>query len=129
MKPTFDEITLPIIDIYNQIELDLMLEIAGRFAKYDAVAVSPEWQIEKLAEMGALNAAVVKKISEYSGVAESAIETMLKAASLLNIESDAAKKAYEEGVISVDPNALFKSPVFSNTILKASFLLKIRFAL
>ena len=129
MKPTFDEITQPIIDIYNQIELDLMLEIAGRFAKYDAVAGSLEWQIEKLAEMGALNAAVVKKISEYSGVAESAIETMLKAASLLNIESDAAKKAYEEGVISVDPNALFKSPVFSNTITKSFVSLKDTFRL
>lgn len=129
MKPTFDEITQPIIDIYSQIELDLMLEIAGRFAKYDTVAGSLEWQIEKLAEMGALNAAVVKKISEYSGVAESAIETMLKAASLLNIESDAAKKAYEEGVISVAPNALFKSPVFSDTITKSFVSLKDTFRL
>lgn len=128
-KAEFEKLVQPIIDIYSQIELDLMLEVAKRFENYDTVAGSLEWQMKKLDEMGVLNAAVVKKISEYSGVAESAIEEMLKAASVLNINNEEAEEAYKKGVIGVDPKALFKTPTYRNTLEKSFVSLKDTFRL
>ena len=55
-----DEMIQPILNLYNQMEMDLMVEIAKRFASYDEIAGSLEWQLKKLDELGGVNKNLVK---------------------------------------------------------------------
>lgn len=111
-----DALTRPIIDIYNQIELDLLEAIAKRFDIYDTVGGSLEWQVKKLDEMGALNADAVKIIARYSKKSEKEIRKMLKEAGFGNIDLLAMQKAYNSGFLFVDPQKVMQSEVMRSTI-------------
>ena len=109
-------LTRPIIEIYEQIELDLLEAIAKRFDIYDKVGGSLEWQVTKLDEMGALNAEAVKIISNYSKKSETEIRQMLKDAGYANIDLPALDKAYTNGFLFVDPNKIMDNPIFRSTL-------------
>lgn len=114
--PYIDELVQPIINLYNQMELELIVEIANRFANYDEITGSLEWQLKKLNELGGLNAEVVKIIAKYSGKSQQEIERMLKEASILNLDIDELKTAYENGMIAVDPVVMMQSRAIAQTI-------------
>lgn len=109
-------LTRPIIEIYEQMELDLLEAIAKRFDIYDKVGGSLEWQLTKLDEMGALNAESVKIISSYSVKSEKQIREMLKKAGFANIDKAALDKAYTNGFLFVDPEAIMANPIFNSTL-------------
>lgn len=111
-----DELIQPIIDIYNQMELDLIVEIAERFKNYNAVSGSLEWQIKKLNELGALNQSVIKIVAKYSRKSEQQIKEMIEQASMANIDAEALNKAYDNGIIKVDPVKLMQSPAIRATL-------------
>lgn len=110
------DFTQPIIEIYNQIELDLIEAIAKRFDVYDKVGGSLEWQIRKLDEMGALNAEAVKIMASYSKRTEKEIHDMIKQAGFANVDLPAMQKAYNAGFLFVDPMKVMQSPVLRSTI-------------
>ena len=62
-----EDLIIPLLKIYDRIELDLLLDIAKRFKTYDEVKGILEWRIEKLIELGAFNQQALKIISKYSG--------------------------------------------------------------
>ena len=109
-------LTRPIIEIYEQIELDLLEAIAKRFNIYDKIGGSLEWQVTKLDEMGALNAEAVKIIAKYSKKSETEIREMLKNAGFANIDLPALDKAYTNGFLFVDPQKVMANPIFSSTL-------------
>ena len=109
-------LTRPIIEIYEQIELDLLEAIAKRFDIYDTVGGSLEWQVTKLDEMGALNAESVKIIAKYSKRSEKEIRQMLKNAGFANIDLPALDKAYTNGFLFVDPQKIMNNPIFASTL-------------
>lgn len=104
-----DEMIQPILNLYNQMEMDLMVEIAKRFASYDEIAGSLEWQLKKLDELGGVNKNLVKIIQQYSDMTEPQIERILQKAGYVNLDIDALKKAFELGVSAVDPIVLMQS--------------------
>lgn len=116
MRKELDDLTRPIIDIYNQIELDLLEAIAKRFDVYDKVGGSLEWQVKKLDEMGALNADAVKIISRYSKKSEKEIRKMLKEAGFGNVDLPAMQKAYNSGALLVDPAKILESETMRSTV-------------
>lgn len=109
-------LTRPIIEIYEQIELDLLEAIAKRFDIYDKVGGSLEWQVTKLDEMGALNAESVKIIAKYSKRSEKEIREMLQKAGFANIDKAALDKAYTSGFLFVDPQEIMANPIFNSTL-------------
>lgn len=111
-----DELIQPIIDIYNQMELELIVEIAGRFKNYDTVSGSLEWQLKKLNELGAFNQSVIKIIAKYSGKSEKQIKEMIEQAGMANLDSEALNEAYNNGVIKVDPVKMMQSPAIRATL-------------
>lgn len=106
----------PIINIYNQMELDLIVDIAKRFDKYDEIGGSLEWQLKKLDELGTLNADAVKTIARFSEKSQSEIVEMLKKSTFANIDFDGLKNAYNAGAIVVDPVTLNDDVIFSQLI-------------
>lgn len=110
------DLTLPIVDIYNKIELGLIEAVARRFDVYDKVGGSLEWQARKLDELGALNADAVKLISKLSSKSEQEILQMLNDASIGNIDMADLTSAFNAGLVFVDPVKLMKSPVMQDVI-------------
>ncbi len=70
-----------ILAIYQDMELDLIIDIARRFDTYEKIGGSLEWHL-KLDELGALNRETVRILARYSTRSEKAIRKMLKEASL-----------------------------------------------
>lgn len=116
MRQELDTLTQPIINIFNHIEADLLVEIAKRFDTYDTVGGSLEWQIRKLQELGSLDQNTVKIIAKLSNKTEAEILTMLNEAGFANLDVGTLTKAYNAGAISVNPSVLMESPVMSSII-------------
>lgn len=114
--PYIDAQIQPIINYYNQMELELIIDIAKRFANYDEVSGSLEWHLKKLDELGGLTQSALKIIARYSGKAESELAKMLKKAGFYNIDANLFKEAFSKGVITVDPVKMLESPTIAATI-------------
>ena len=111
-----NELTQPIIAIYNQIEMALLEQVAKRFDVYDKIGGSLEWQLKKLDELGALTTESVKVIASMSKKGEKEIAKMLKDASLGNIDMDLLETAFTNGFIFVDPKKLMLTEALRATI-------------
>jgi hypothetical protein len=109
-------LTQPIIEIYNQIEMALLEEVAKRFDVYDKIGGSLEWQLKKLDELGALTTESVKVIASMSKKGEKEIAQMLNDASLGNIDMDLLDVAFTNGFIFVDPKKLMLNDALRATI-------------
>ena len=109
-------LTQPIIEIYNQIEMALLEEVAKRFDVYDKIGGSLEWQLKKLDELGALTTESVKVIASMSKKGEKEIAQMLKDASIGNIDMDLLDTAFTNGFIFVDPQKLMQTEALKATI-------------
>ncbi len=111
-----DALVQPIINIYSQIEYELIIEIAKRFDLYDTVGGSLEWQLKKLDELGALNNETVKIIAKHSKKSEAEIKKMLKNSAFANIDFQTLSDAFSQGAISVDPLMIKDGSVFEQLI-------------
>lgn len=109
-------ITIPIIQIYNEIEYKLLAQIAARFDVYDKVGGSLEWQAKKLDELGALTADAIKLIAKQTNRTEKEIVEMLEKASVGNVKLSDLNKAYSAGMVHVDPMAILASQPFRATV-------------
>lgn len=116
MIKDIDSLSQPIINIYSQIELDLIKEIARRFDLNDEIGGTMEWQLKKLDELGVLNAGTVKVIASYSEKSEQEILNMLKKAQLANINMTELEKAYAQGSITVDPMNIKTNSAFAEVL-------------
>lgn len=116
MIKDIDSLSQPIINIYSQIELDLIKEIARRFDLNDEIGGTMEWQLKKLDELGVLNADTVKVIASYSEKSEQEILNMLKKAQLANINMTELKEAYRQGSITVDPMNIKTNSAFAEVL-------------
>lgn len=109
-------LTIPIIQIYNEIEYKLLAQIAARFDVYDKVGGSLEWQAKKLDELGALTADAIKLIAKQTNRTEKEIVEMLEKASVGNVKLSDLNKAYSAGMVHVDPIAILASQPFRATV-------------
>ena len=109
-------LTQPIIAIYNQIEMELLEQVAKRFDVYDKIGGSLEWQLKKLDELGALTTESVKVIASMSKKGEKEIAQMLNDASLGNVDMNLLDVAFTNGFIFVDPKKLMQNDALRATI-------------
>ena len=111
MRKELDSLAQPIINIFNALETELLIDIAERFNTYDSIGGTLEWHIKKLNELGSLNAEAVKTIATYSNKSEKEILKMLEEAGYANIDMSVLTEAFNIGQISVDPVKMMESPV------------------
>ena len=116
MLRDIDSLTQPIINIYSQIELDLIKDIAKRFDVNDEIGGTMEWQLKKLDELGMLNSDTVKTIAKYSDKSESEIYKMLEKSQFANINMSDLVRAYEQGQISVNPANIKDNSAFAEVL-------------
>lgn len=73
----FDNLVNEIIEMYSDIEIELIRLIASKLEFSDNVKPSVEWLLNELNKMGALNNETLKIISKYSGKSETQLKAML----------------------------------------------------
>ena len=73
----FDDLVNEIIEMYSDIEVELIRLIASKLEFADNVKPSVEWLINELNKIGALNSETLKIIAKYSGKTESQLIAML----------------------------------------------------
>lgn len=112
----YDELIQPIIDIYNEIEMELLLDVARRFDTYDEIGGSLEWYLRKLNDLGALNSNAVKIIAKYSNRSEQAIRDMLEKAHIGNFDMNTLNEAFDKKFIKIDPEKLLETKVLKDTL-------------
>lgn len=111
-----DELIKPIIDIYDSLELELIKDIALRFDNYNTIGGTLEWRLKKLDELGSLNKSTIKLISKYSKKSEEEILQMLYDAQKGVFDIAYYQKAYEKGIITIDPLKIVKADIFDNIV-------------
>lgn len=116
MNPEIDTLIDPILKIYNEIELELLREIAMQFDVYDTIGGTMDWQIQKLDELGSLNSAAIRVFEKWSGKTRNAILNMLESAGYSNIDMVLLEKAFQADLFSVSPKKLLESSVFRSAI-------------
>lgn len=106
----------PLINIYQSIEDELLINIAKRFDTYEIVGGSLEWQLRKLDELGSLNADALEVFAKYSKKSKQAIKKMIEQASLGNFNMKDLEEAAKRGKVSVNLDKMLESPAISRII-------------
>lgn len=108
----------PIVDIYNNIEHDLLMKIASFFEIDEEVTVSNSlnWYFKKLQEMGALNQETIKIISKYSNVSKKQILKALNDAGYGSIDRARFNDITTQGYINISWEDLLKSESINSAI-------------
>ena len=118
-KIQFDKLLKPLIVLYDEIELDLVMNILERIDNYSKIKGSLEWYLDKLSEIKLFdkdNLKVLKNnkrkikqilmdIADYSG------------GSIDNLEQ--LKGYYQKGLISIDPITLYDSIAIQSLVREA----------
>ena len=118
-KIQFENLLKPLVEIYNDIELDIIKNILRRITNYDGAQGSLKWYLEKLADLGAFdleNSKIIKKNKKE-------IEKIIKEISTTcghNVNDlDTLVEYYDKGLININPNELYKSTSINNLIQEA----------
>jgi len=73
-----EKLLAPLLEIYNQIEIELLLNVAMRFDTYETIGGSLDWYLKRMQDMGAFNKKNLAIIKKYSTKSKSYINKMLK---------------------------------------------------
>lgn len=106
----------PIIDIYDNLEIEIVKDIAERFDNYDSIGGTLDWRLNKLDELGTFSNDMLELISEYTNKSKTEILQMLEETQKSTFNMNYLNKAYEKGMVKVNPIKVLKSPAFENII-------------
>ena len=97
---------VPLTDMYEKIQNDLLVMIARHFKITDEFLNSDYWRIRKLEEMGMFNQEVIDYIARYSGKAKDNVLNALNKVGVDTINISKLKGLFEDEVLKVNPNVL-----------------------
>lgn len=110
----FDEMSALIVEIYQDMELELLLAIAKRFDTYKTIGGTLEWYLSMLQQMNALDNESIKIIAKHSHRSEAYIRQMLKKTQFANFDPKQIQLAYEMGFSKVTYEQLIQSSLIKN---------------
>lgn len=119
-KIQFDRLLKPLIEIYDEIELDLMMNILERIDNYSDVKGSLEWYLDKLSETKLLDKDNLKVLKQNKQKIKQIIMDIADSCggNIDNLEQ--LKGYYQDNLISVDPTTLYNSIAIQNLIKEAT---------
>lgn len=96
----------PLLRMYEEIENELLVEIARHFSINDEFLNSDYWRFKKLEEMGLFNRDIIKFIARYSGKTEREVRKALKQIKADTLQMNNLERLFEDEVLKVNPNVL-----------------------
>lgn len=116
MDKKIEKAIKPLLDMYEKIENDLLIQIASHFSINEEFLNSDYWRIKKLEEMGLFNQEVIDYISRYSGKTDEEIKKALNRISIDTINMDKLNRLFEDEVLKINPNILANNYTIKNII-------------
>lgn len=118
-KYDFDKLLKPLIQIYDEIELDIIKNILNKLVKYDNVQGSLNWYLEKLTELKALEKENLKVILKDKNAIQKEIEKIIENVGFKVDNLDKLKSYYDKGLIEVNPMDLYNSSSIKSLMSEA----------
>lgn len=107
LKPKqIDELPEALVELYSQVEMDIIADMARRISGMDYFIPAAQWQYRKLIEMGNCHGWIMQALSAQTGKSRKEIERMMEEAGFKAIKQDAA--VYKRAGLS--PPELAASP-------------------
>ena len=105
-----------VVDIYENIETELLLKIVEHFKYKEEFLNSDHWRVKKLEEMGLFNKEVIDYIAKATKKTPEKIKKALKDIGYESFNLDMLNQAFEDGKLKIDPNILIQNNTL-NTII------------
>lgn len=105
-----------VVEIYAQVEQDIIADIARRVVKAGYITDTAAWQIQKAKEFGYMREGVDKTLSKATGMSEAKIKKIMKEAGIKSL-------AYDDAIYraaGLAPTAIEKSPVMYAMLLQGA---------
>lgn len=91
LKPKqIDELPEALVELYSQVEMDIIADMARRISGMDYFIPAAQWQYCKLIEMGNCHGWIMQALSAQTGKSRREIERMMEEAGFKAIQQDAA---------------------------------------
>ncbi len=118
-KYDFDKLLKPLIQIYDEIELDIIKNILNKLVKYDNVQGSLNWYLEKLTELKALEKENLKVILKDKNAIQKELEKIIENVGFKVDNLDKLKSYYDKGLIEANPINLYNSSSIKSLMSEA----------
>ena len=118
-KYDFDKLLKPLIQIYDEIELDIIKNILNKLVKYDNVQGSLNWYLEKLTELKALEKENLKVILKDKDTIQKELEKIIENVGFKVDNLNKLKTYYDKGLIEVNPMNLYNSSSIKSLMSEA----------
>lgn len=101
-KSQIQQMSQGMSDLYTGLETDLISNIADYLKSGDIYSSTAQWKIQMLAQLGALDKANIKTISNYAGMSPSLLSQALEMASLtaINELEGGFRQLVKDGIIN-----------------------------
>lgn len=113
-RESLSKLAQPIVDIYNQIELELLLNIAKRLKdkKVELETDANAWRLQMLHNLGLLDEENLKIIRKHAKLTSAQLNKMLYKAGLMGLKDmeEMIKRAIKKGAKLKTPPPVGKSP-------------------
>ena len=114
LKPKqIDKLPEALIELYSQVEMDIIADMARRISGMDYFVSAAQWQYRKLIEMGNCHGWIMQALSAQTGKSRREIERMMEEAGVKTIRQDAI--IYKRAGLS--PPELAASPVLQTVLI------------
>lgn len=114
LKPKqIDELPEALIELYSQVEMDIIADMARRISSMDYFIPAAQWQYRKLIEMGNCHGWIMQALTARTGKTRAEIERMMEEAGFKAIKQDAA--IYKRAGLS--PPELAASPALQAVLI------------
>lgn len=118
-KLEYEKLILPLVNLINDIEMDLVRNILNRIDNYDGIKGSLKWYTDKLVELKLLDKENIKVFDKNKNYFKKIIEDIAEGFGnhIDNLEN--LEKYYKKGLINVNPISLYESVAVNNLINEA----------
>lgn len=106
----------PLVNIYSNLELELIKEIATRLNTYDGVKGSLKWYVDKLEDIGGFNKENLKLLSLYSKKSTLEIKKTLKKFGYDVSSLEKYKNVVDNNILKKFTSSLYNSVAIKNIV-------------
>lgn len=116
MDEKIEKAIKPLVEMYENIENELLEIIARHFLFSEEFENSDYWRIKKLDEMGLFNQEIVEYIARYSNKSKKEVLKALNEIGIETVNIDNLNRLFEDEVLKVNPNILVENYTIQNMI-------------
>lgn len=118
-KYEFDNLLKPLVNIYDEIELDIIKDMLTRLLSYDDVQGTLKWYLEKLNDLKSFKKSNQKLIHNNKKNIEKVLKSIVQNAGTKVDNFDRLEEYFNKGLIKKNPNSLYNSASINNLISEA----------